>query len=559
MKKICAVSGVEFEITDKDLKFYEKMGVSAPTLCPEERERRRLAWRNERSLYKRKCDSCKKNIISIHHDKQKYPVYCSTCWFGNDFDGMKYGRDFDFSRPFFEQFRELYDEVPQIAIVNDNGTKSENCEYCQDFSNGKNCYLVMGSWFLKDSFYSLDCNYVRDVMDCRSVILESELCYECVDCQRIYNCAFLQDCQNCHDSWFLKDCIGCSNCFGCVNLRNKEYYFLNEKCTPEEYKKKVEDLQLHKHSNLDGMRDNFVKFVQKFPHRDAQFFNTTGCTGDHLYNCKNVLGFNTFNGEESKFVDRIDSPKHCYDIVQTGGPQWCCDCITPDSSYMVAFSSWCWNCKNIACSDNCRGSGDLFGCISLQRKNYCILNKQYSKEEYFALREKIITHMKETPLRQCSGGQAGEWGEFFPIELSPFGYNEADANGYHPLSREEVQKRGWQWKEDEKTDYKRATLSEIPDSIHDVRDNICEEILACAVCQKNYKIQKEEFKFYQKMHLPIPRKCPDCRHTGRIAIRNPQKLFDRTCDKCSVPIQTTFSPDKKEQVFCEKCYLDTVK
>ncbi len=339
MKKICAVSGAGFEITDGDVAYYEKMGIPIPTLCPDERERRRLSWRNERSLYKRTCDFCEKNIISIHHDKSKFPVYCNKCWFGNEFDATKYGRDFDFSRPFFEQFRELYDEVPQLAIINDNGTKSENSEYCQDVSNAKNCYLVIGSWFVRDSFYSVDINHVRDVMDCRSVIIESELCYECIDCQRIYNCVFLQDCQNCHDCWFLKDCIGCSNCFGCVNLRNKEYYFLNEKCTKEEYQKKVDDLELHRHSNLSGMRDNFMKFVRKFPHRSEQFFNTTGCVGDHLYNCKNMLGFNVFNGEESKFIDRADAPKHCYDLVQTGGPQWCCDCITPDSSYMVVFSS----------------------------------------------------------------------------------------------------------------------------------------------------------------------------------------------------------------------------
>jgi hypothetical protein len=191
----------------------------------------------------------------------------------------------------------------------------------------------------------------------------------------------------------------------------------------------------------------------------------------------------------------------------------------------------------------------LFGCISLQRKNYCILNKQYSKEDYFALREKIIEHMKKT----------GEWGEFFPIEMSPFGYNEADVFEYHPLSKEEVLKRGWHWKEAEKVDYKPATLSTIPDSIHDVRDNICDEILACEACKKNYKIQPAEFKFYQQMKLPIPHKCFDCRHADRMAIRNPQKLFERACDECSAPIKTTFSSEKKEQVFCEKCYLQLVK
>jgi len=32
----------------------------------------------------------------------------------------------------------------------------------------------------------------------------------------------------------------------------------------------------------------------------------------------------------------------------------------------------------------------------------------------------------------------GEWGEFFPHELSPFGYNETVAQEYFPLTEEEV-------------------------------------------------------------------------------------------------------------------------
>jgi hypothetical protein len=39
-----------------------------------------------------------------------------------------------------------------------------------------------------------------------------------------------------------------------------------------------------------------------------------------------------------------------------------------------------------------------------------------------------------------------------------------------------------------------------------------------------------------------------------MALRNPRKLFDRKCDKCWVKIKTTYSPDRKEIVYCESCY-----
>jgi Zn ribbon nucleic-acid-binding protein len=64
--KSCKNCNSSFEITDKDLEFYEKVSPSfngkkylipSPTFCPDCRQQRRLTFRNERKLYKRKCDA----------------------------------------------------------------------------------------------------------------------------------------------------------------------------------------------------------------------------------------------------------------------------------------------------------------------------------------------------------------------------------------------------------------------------------------------------------------------------------------------------------------------
>ena len=204
--------------------------------------------------------------------------------------------------------------------------------------------------------------------------------------------------------------------------------------------------------------------------------------------------------------------------------------------------------SNIFYGHHCmNNSQHLFGCVGLKHAEYCILNKQYTKEEYFELRDKIIEHMKQT----------GEWGEFFPIEMSPFAYNETVAQEYFPMTKEEVLARGWKWKDEESKNYQPQTY-QIPNSITDVPDTICNEILACETCGKNYKIQKTELSFYRKMNLPIPRKCPECRHNERMKLRNPRTLFDRKCEKCGVDIQTTFAPERPELVYCEGCYLGEV-
>ncbi|MDP2669519.1 MAG: hypothetical protein Q8O99_00455 [bacterium] len=74
-RKTCRVSGTKFPIYQSDLDFYNKISprfaskqfqIPTPTLCPEEREVRRMSRRNERKLYRRTCDKTGKSIISMY-------------------------------------------------------------------------------------------------------------------------------------------------------------------------------------------------------------------------------------------------------------------------------------------------------------------------------------------------------------------------------------------------------------------------------------------------------------------------------------------------------------
>lgn len=114
--KICKHCGTSFPITDKDLEFYEKVSptfggkkynIPTPILCPDCRHQRRLSFRNERKLYKRKCDATGRDIVSMYSPDKKIPVYFSEEWWSDHWDPLKYGKDFDFSKSFFEQFSEL--------------------------------------------------------------------------------------------------------------------------------------------------------------------------------------------------------------------------------------------------------------------------------------------------------------------------------------------------------------------------------------------------------------------------------------------------------------------
>ena len=151
----------------------------------------------------------------------------------------------------------------------------------------------------------------------------------------------------------------------------------------------------------------------------------------------------------------------------------------------------------------------------------------------------------------------GEYGEFFPPSLSPFAYNETQAQELFPMKKEEVIARGWQWKEKEQAEYKPATYTP-PHEIFAVTDAFINEMLACANCGKNYRIIAQELRFYRTYNIPLPYHCPDCRYAALFAKRNPWKLFTRTCAKCGIQMQTAYSPEKPEIAYCESCYLATV-
>ena len=549
MKKVCAVSGKEFEVTVADLKFYEKMGVPAPTLCPEERRRRRLAWRNTHSLFQRKCDATGKSIISIHTDQVPFPVYSLKYWWSDNWDALDFGQEFDFNRSFFEQFNNFEQKVPQIAIMNDNGVASENCEYCQDFSNGKNCYLVSGTWQNRDSLYCDTCNHGIESVDCIGVNQQFEQVYESINCQQLYCCAFMQNSENCSECYFGLNLRGCKHCFGCVNLQQKEYYILNKPYSKEEYFQKIKAFDTGSYKKTEELKAYFQDFIKQFPRKFSNLKHCEDCSGDHLYNCKNVYdSFDVVNGFQCHFFDRGDAPESCYDIIQSGKPKWCYESITPDNSWMCAFTLWCWKSKNLLYCDNCHSCTECFGCISLRHKQYCIFNKQYSEKEYFALKEKIIKHMKKY----------GEWGEFFPIKYSPFAYNDTVAGFVQPLSKEEIQKHGWKWREDKSSNFQTSNYH-IPDHISDVTDDILKETLICKATGKNYKIQPLELSFYRKMNLPIPQICPIERHRLRFNRCEDWNTYSRNCDKCNVKIKSTFPPEYSGKVYCERCYLDVVE
>ena len=91
--------------------------IPLPTLCPECRKQRRLAFRNERKLYKRKCDATGKDAISVYSPEAPYTVYHQDYWWSDAWDALSYGREYETSTSAMGQFGALLQVVPKMALV----------------------------------------------------------------------------------------------------------------------------------------------------------------------------------------------------------------------------------------------------------------------------------------------------------------------------------------------------------------------------------------------------------------------------------------------------------
>jgi hypothetical protein len=332
----------------------------------------------------------------------------------------------------------------------------------------------------------------------------------------------------------------------CSNLRNKQYCVNNVQVSKEEYEK--QKAKCFSRKDITSGNKYFNSFKLKFPKKSIHGIQNENVVGDYLSGCKNAYYcFDSASLWDCSYIFQGFNPlKNCMDIQECGDAELL---------YETAFSGYgAYNLK--FCSHSLGTSSDmeycihsqhasnLFGCIGIQHKKYCILNKQYSEKEYKELVPKIIEQMKKD----------GEYGEFFPADMSPFAYNETIAQIQYPLTKQEALKRGYTWREENKEEFKPATYNP-PNTIQEVKDAVLEELLKCETSGRNYKIIKAELDLLRKLNMPLPTECFFERNKRRSAMRNKRKLYNRKCAKNGEDIITTYSPGDPAIVYCEDCYL----
>lgn len=564
----CRECGATFSVHPNDQNILDYFDAPPPTLCAPHSLRQRLAFRNERHLYKRTCDLCKKDILAMFSPRSYAKTYCRECWYSDNWDPLQYGRPHDPSRSFIDQLIDLIREVPFFNLFQIG--ESVNSDYCNITFNSKDSYLSFSNIRSEGSLY---CKNVDDGLDCTDCfcVTKSELLYDCVSVRDSYKSAYLTRSEKCSGCYLGRDLTDCQNCFGCVNLKYKQWYWYNEPLTEDEYIKRLSDALMSR-SSFDEHIKKFKVFEKSLPVENATIRASEDSTGNYIYNSRNIRNsFFITDGENNGDCFRaIWNSKDNYRTSYGGTFEKSYNSMTlPFTTSAIgclgcehsSFVSYCWYCQNTDSS---------FGCIGLRKKKFCILNTQYSETEYTILSEKIIGDMKER----------GEWGAFLAMEYSPWAYNESVGCEYFPLSKDECEGMGLRWEDEQFGSRGKETIivDSIPESINSVQDSITKEIIACASCGMNYKILKKELERLRNFHLPVPHLCQDCRFTTRFERHFVPILYSRECmcvklghghdaegmpgragSTCVRKFETTYRPEGKDIVYCKPCYQECLQ
>ena len=284
--------------------------------------------------------------------------------------------------------------APRMNLL--KSSDNVNCEYANFVAHSKDCYFIFNSgggggnencyfgWAIDDCKDSFDINSSKQCIEC----------YDTLNSNRSNKIFFSKNTTDTLSSNFMYDCRNCIDCIGCVELRNKSYNILNKQYTKEEYLKKKKELDLGSYKNTIKFKEKVYELYIKYPKKYANIVKSENIIGDNILNSKNCFyAFDSYKAEDCKYILRVINSRNSYDMCSNMDSELCIDGLAVLRSSLIKFSTTAIDCMNSSYVDSCFNCSNIFGSISLRKKEYCILNKQYTKEEYEELVAKIIKHM----------------------------------------------------------------------------------------------------------------------------------------------------------------------
>lgn len=80
------------------------------------------------------------------------------------------------------------------------------------------------------------------------------------------------------------------------------------------------------------------------------------------------------------------------------------------------------------------------------------------------------------------------------------------------------------------------------------------ETRTCQNCKTNFTVELADFEFYEKMQVPAPTWCPQCRLVRRMVFCNERSLYQGVCAMCKKNMITMYAPESPHTVYCYECW-----
>ncbi|MDA1038208.1 MAG: hypothetical protein O2877_00790 [bacterium] len=545
-EKTCSITGRKWIMAEEDIERFRKFNVPPLKVAPETFTNQYMVLHTGFSWWWNTDVETGKPILTHIHPSRPFKVMNDKSWANKDF--TEQGRDVD-SRLFFDQLFDLATDVPQSAWRNMEDPINSIARI--SLGNQDSYFTVAAR--AKKSFYIAD-SY--DVENCAEATWSSKLndSYNLVRGVNISRSMVVRESRNCLNCAFIFDCRDCDSCFFSWNQRQAKFLWRNEQLSEGEWKKRWAELDLGSAKRFYDLMDEFKQQLSSEIVWPENFnIKSQNSTGEYLENCLDC--------ERSWYCDGMQ--RGWWSVWGSEGAEDSALGIDYRSnngfgnpavvdSSQCRFSILVNRSQRLEYCIECHDCEDCFGCVGLKRKKFCILNKQYTEQEYWQKLDELKTKMLED----------GEYGQSFPQRFAVTPYRHSAA----PIvfTPDEVESLGvmdfdadadgafgnWEGKEMHK-------IEDIPDHINDVGDEWVGRTIWDPVMKRPFGILKPELEFYRKMNIPVPRE----HFIARIETSLwPEVLMmsqhETSCKKCEKIIEVADSrayPNRK--IYCRTCYL----
>jgi len=549
-ERTCSITGEKWIVDEDEVAAYRKFQVPPSKYSPLSRQKILCAHFNGGQWWYNKHAETGKPMVTTCHPSTGVRVLPDEEWFDKDFQSINQEVDLDIS--FFDQLYDLRLKIPVSGTK--NFEKPEN-SICIASYGDQNSFFVVASKS-KDTFYSivaLETESAAEVYNSKAVTNSNFVIHG----ERIFSCQYALESRDCLNCDFVFDCRSCEYCFGASNKRNKKYLWFNEQLTQEEWEKRRAEVDLGSRKVAFEWRDKFYDLVNAAVWPENFNEKCENSTGEYLTNttdCKMVYYANGGAKNELHTTWSMGNAEGNAFCANPSGSQDSYLTAATNSSNQCKHAVWCMRCQNLEYCSDCYDCENCFGCVGLRHKKFCILNKQYSEDEYWSKLDEI----------KCNMLESDEYGEpmqtrtavgYF-METGSVRYFKADAEfgqatGAHMFEPNTPEAIGDElMKAMEVVDSKTA-----PDSCDDLDDWVGKAMLDSGY-NRRYAYLKQEVDLYQRLRIAPPVE----HHVKRISDMVDHSCIgvfsEANCAECKTELIISMNPKFSERkIYCKPCYL----